>query len=268
MKYAQTLLSQLRVMFAFLWRDSYVESRMAKDLIINYGLLWPIPYAVALGYIQVGANFGGDPTLRAVMFAGNILLLNVVVNHLQTIPLLFDLEGDRYVDFQRIVLDPRLVILQRIIFSALFGFLAMAPFFPMSKLLLQSALETSHTNWPALFLVLLCGSFCSAAYNMVVILFIPSSRELWSFWNRVQNVLVSLGGFWIPWYITNQFSGLLAKAVLLTPFVYFSEGLRQAIIGGEKFLPLSICLGGMLAFTALFTLVSFVLFKRKVDYVA
>jgi len=167
-----------------------------------------------------------------------------------------------------VLLNPQLIILQRILFSALFGFLTMIPFFPVSKLLMQSALETTHTSWPALFFMLLCGSLCAAAYNMVAILLIPSSRQLGSFWNRANNLLVSLGGFWIPWYITNQFSGMLAKAILLTPFIYFSEGLRQAIVGGEQFFSLGICIAGLLGFTTLFTLASFVLFKRKIDYVS
>lgn len=58
---------------------------------------------------------------------------------------------------------------------------------------------------------------------------------------------------------------LLAQIMFINPFTYCAEGLRTAFIGGNNFLPLSLCVPGMIFFIALSSLLIKIGLKKRVD---
>ena len=202
-----------------------------------------------------------------MLFIGNILLLTLFLCNRSCMELLFDLEGDRYIDYQATLVDARLILVQRIIFASIFSFVILFPFFPVSKLILQSHFDSTNTSWFMLSLILYLSCLCLASYMILVACMLKNSRNLSTFWKRVNVPLLFLGGFLVPWHIINQYSSMLGQIVYLNPFIYMTEGLRHAIIGGNQFLSYNACISGLLIFTLIFTLSSFYFFKKKTDYV-
>ncbi len=255
------------IFWHFFKRDWYVHAKKLPGMLLNYSLLYPAMYAICFAYLQARIYFGNDVKQGTILFAGNILVVILLLSYKLTIDLLFDLQNNRFIDYQITILHPRLVILERILFASIFTFIMMVPFYPVSKLLLQHNLDTSHTSWPHVMLILYVGSLCCSAYHQYATLVLKYGNQITSLWARVNNTLIIFGGFWIPLHVMQKYSPLFARFILLNPALYITEGLRQAIIGGPEFLPFWRCIGMLLIFSVAFTLLSWYQFKKRVDHV-
>lgn len=256
------------IFLRFFWRDLYAYCRKSETYVINYGLLYPFTHAYIMGYVLPSVYFGTENSLAATtMFAGTLVINLLVLCNIINITLLFDLENERYIDYQITILSPRLIIVQRILFTSLFTFTILAPFFPLSKLILGSWFVTTNTSWPKLMLITYIGALCCSAYTQWYACIVPSSRSLRSYWMRINFALISFAGFFIPWYVMKQFSPLLGYLLLLNPLLYITEGLRQAILGSDVYLPLWISASMLLFWTILFTLFAWYAFKKRVDHI-
>ena len=241
---------------------------MFLDNAINYALIYPTVFAIQTGYLQATSYFGGgDPQINTVLFAGTILLIMMLFTYKQNIELLFDLEQQRYVDYQITLLNPFLVLLERILFTGLYTFLIALPFYPVAGFLLPSLVDLSNANWLHVALILFAGSLCLSAYHLMAACMLKRSSNISSLWNRANNVLITLGGFWIPWYVMYQYSKTLGYLVYLNPAIYLTEGLKGAVTGNPIFLPFGLCLAMLYLFTVLFTGLCWLSFKRRVDCV-
>lgn len=261
-------LHSLRVFLAFLWRDMYVNARNISGYAINYILIYPIVFSVETAYLQANTYFDtSSPQICTTMFTGYILLIIMIFTYQRNIELLFDLENKRFIDYQITVLHPFLVLLERIIFTALFTFVISLPFYPVAKLILPSYIDTSNTSWPKVLLFLLLGSLCASAYHLLAACIVKKSSNIDSIWARANIVLIDFGGLWIPWIAMNHYSQTLGYLVYLNPLIYLSEGMKGAILGGGQFLDFGICVTMLILFSVLFTGTCWLIFKRRVDCV-
>lgn len=257
-----------RIFFQFLYRDFYVYLKRIQTYAINFIVLYPLTYIVSFAYIQAKAYFGIDNITQAtIFFSGNVILLAMSLAFEFTIILLFDLENDRTIDYRITRLDPLLVLLEHIVFTTLFSFILLLPFFPITALVLQKNFDISHISWPLLFLMLFLSCLCCATYHLLVACALKNSKQIVHFWMRCNLPLMTLGGFWVPWYIMNQYSQYLGILTLFNPLLYATEGMRQAIIGGNMFLSASSCGLGLIIFSLIFTILTSWLFKKKVDHI-
>ncbi len=256
------------VFLQFFKRDLYIHSKKIKDYIFNYALIYPLTYAFSFAYLQTNTYFGsGNETLGTILFSGNILLVIMLTTYKFTYDLLFDLEQNRYVDYQITVLNPRLVILKRILVASLLTFIMTAPFFPVAKIVLRNYLDTSNTSWLQLMLILYLGSLCCSAYHQCAILLLKKSNQITSLWARFNHILIMLGGFWAPLHTMNEYSSLLGTIMRFNPLLYVSEGLRQAIVGGNQFLSIAQCASMLILFSLGFTVLCWYIFKKRVDHI-
>ena len=256
----------LAVFFQFLKRDVYAKRQSFIDNAVNYVCIYPIVFAVQSAYLQAHTIFPStSPQFSTIFFAGNILLVMLLFTYKQNIELLFDLENQRYIDYQITVLSPFLVLCERILFTGLYTFVLTIPYYPVGGLLLPKYIDLSHTNWIHLLLILCAGSFCLSAYHLLAAVTLNRSTNIGSLWSRVNGVLILLGGFWIPLYIMRDYSPILGKIVFLNPCIYLTEGIKRAITGSNQFLPFSLCLPMLLLFTFVFTGLCWYQFKRRVD---
>lgn len=258
----------LYIFFEFLRRDFYVYFKRIHTYALNFIILYPVVFIICFGYLQAKAYFStGNVTQSTIFFAGNIILLIMSLTFEITILLLFDLENERTIDYRRTILDPKLVLLEQILFTTLFTFCMIVPFFPMAKILLQNNLDTTTTSWPLLYLILFFSCLCCSAYHLFVTCALKNSKQIVHFWMRGNWPLLSLGGFWVPWHIMNNYSSVIGTITLLNPLLYATEGIRQAIVNENRFFSIYFCAFGLLFFSILFTLGSFYLFKKKVDHI-
>ena len=257
-----------RVFFEFLRRDFYVYFKRIRTYAINFIILYPLTYIISFAYIQAKVYFGAENITQAtIFFAGNVILLIMSLAFEFTIVLLFDLENEHTIDYRMTILDPWLILVEQITFTTLFSFILLIPFFPITAFCLQGNFDSSHISWPLLFAMLFLSCLFCAAYHLLVACALKNSKQIVHFWMRCNLPLITLGGFWTPWYIMNQYSPVLGMLSLLNPLLYATEGIRQAIIGGNMFLPASSCAIVLIFFSFVFTWIALYLFKKKVDHI-
>jgi hypothetical protein len=249
----------------FLHRDIYVYTRQLRDHMVNYSLIYPMLYIFCFAYLQTQIYFHGQSRIGAIVFSGTCLVPLLVMAFYVTFDLLFDLEKNRHINFQMMALNPRLIIIEQILFSSFFTFFIMIPFFPLARIFASSYIDLSAISWPSLYLILYCGSLCVSAYHKLAAVLLTVAK-IQMFWTRINHVLLVLGGFWIPLYTIRSFSPILGFILRFNPVVYLTEGLRQSIVGGNDFLPLGQCVAALLTLSIVFTVLACYFFKKRVDH--
>lgn len=259
------LFQTTQIFLQFLYRDFYVHVKQLPAHIINYSIIYPAMYIFAFAFLQTQIYFHGQTQVGATVFAGTCLIPLIVMAFHITFDLLFDLEKNRHIDYQMMALNPRLILVEQILFSSMFTFFIMIPFFPLARIFASSYIDLSNVSWSPLFLILYLGSLCVSAYHKLAAILL-TVETISMFWTRVNHILLVLGGFWIPLHIVSSFSPTLGFLLRFNPIVYLTEGLRQSIIGGSQFLPLAQCVAALLVLSVIFTLLSFHFFKKRVDH--
>jgi ABC-type multidrug transport system permease subunit len=261
-------LHQASVFTWLLWRDLYCFLDHWKRVLVNFGIFVPVTLTFSFGYLLPNSNMVlPTPAQTTVFFVGSILWAMFPLAFLLNYDVLYDFENDRFIDYQITVLNPRLLIVEKIVFSTIITFVHMLLFYPVSRLLLGSYFYAPQFSWPSVLLILLCGSLFCSAFNMFCISFLESTEKLGIFWMRINNPMIMLGGLFVPWSIVAHYNKLLGFLLLGNPLTYLTEGLRQAIIGGEQFFSLLVCTIGLLLYACLFTVLAVYFFKRKVDHI-
>lgn len=260
--------TELILFLRFAQRDYYLYRHRIKKYLINYACIYPLLHAFSFGFLQSQIYFSdSNIILGTMLFTGNFLLVVVLLTYKLSIELLFDIEGDRYIDYQLTILRPQLILLERILFTSVFSFFILLPYFPIAKILLGSYFAIAQISWIKLIIILYASCLMTAAYNHLAAALLPSTDEIGYLWLRVNIPLFTIGGFWIPWYAMNKFSPILGAISLLNPFLYITEGIRQAILNQEQFLSLTTCLFMLIFFSVIFTGITFIVFKKKMDHI-
>src|SRR5579872_1441120 len=260
------MMQQLAIFMQFMRRDYYVQMQHLSRYIINYAIIQPVVFSLLTGYFQANTYFGSSNiTQNTILFSGTIVVTLLVVTFIQALDLLFDFDGERYINYQITILSPILVLIQRILFASLMAFLMVAPFYPISKLVLREYLDTSNTNWLMVMILLYFGSLCCSAYHIAAACALKNAASTDSLWKRLNAPMIDFGGMWVPWIVMYKFSPILGYLSYINPLIYVSEGLKQAIVGGSQFLSISTCIIMLMVFTVFFTAVGWYFFKKRLD---
>lgn len=261
-------MNSFRTFLYFLWRDWHVQAKHANRFMINQIILYPIIQGLTFLYLQPSILFGDrDPKINMMFFIGNILLVMMVTTYKLTITLLFDLDQDRFIDYQISTMRPHLVLLERVIFTSLFTFLLLAPIFPIVNLYFPTYFNTATTSWWRVMLVLYCGSLFCASYHNFMACWLNSPRDIRRLWIRYNQGLFLLGGFSVPWHIVNQASPALGYITRLNPMMYITEGLRQAFLNDARFFTYWHCIVMVLLASCGMIVLGWRVFKKKVDHI-
>ena len=220
----KTIKKSCLIFWQFLRRDYHQYRKQIGKFFVSYGLIRPLLFSFSFSYLQANIIFQTQqPTSTTILLVGNVLLVILVLSFVLAVSLLFDFEQNRFIDYQLSLLNPKLIIIERIIFSSLFTFVFILPFFPVSKLLLQNKFATSNASLPQTFLMIYAGSLCYSAYHLFAVCVMKNTNSIGSFWMRVNLPLMILGGFWAPLYIIQQSSALLGYIAYLNPTIYVTE---------------------------------------------
>jgi ABC-type polysaccharide/polyol phosphate export permease len=239
-----------------------------KKLLINNTVLLPIILTLSVAYLQARSFFGANAqAMSTLIFSGNIIIPLMTTAFAIMFNLFFDLQGPKYITYQMTILSPRLVLLQRLLFGWMLAFILTAPFYPIGKLLLGSKLDTTHTNWLAVLSMVLASTLFCTSYHLLAAIYITNPASINTFWARVNGPMLSLGGLFIPLFTMQQFSTTFGTLIYLNPAIYVTEGLRQAIIGGNQFLPLHLCILVLTTCSVTCFLLSMRLFKKRLDHI-
>ncbi len=257
-----------RLLGQLLARDFYVFGKRITSFGINYLLIYPILAIVTFGYIQPGVYFGPGHTKTSIILLVGTFGINMLsLCYTMMASFVFDLEHDRFTDYQISIVPPRILLIKMILFPALIASIISLPYFPLAYLLLPSYFETLNSNWFALMAVIVAAALYCASYIMMGLCIIKKATSIRQFWLRFNWPIVVLGGLWIPWYLLRSHYPTLGYISLLDPFTYFTEGVRSALIGSDQFISYKLCILALLSFFCMFSLVSLYFFKKKLDHV-
>lgn len=256
----------LSIFIQFIKRDIYVFSNNITRYIINYSLIFPLLYALTFGYIIPVTSFSNANLISiSLLLPSSLIFLFLSLNFNQNIFMLLDLENNKYVEFQTLLLKPRLIILQKIIVSSFFTTIFLLPFFGVSKLILQNSFDTSQLSIFKLIIIILFSSITAASYVILSILYMKDSHQIGNWWRRMNTPLTMLGGTWVPWATMSKVSSTLGFVTLFNPFIYITEGLRGAILGTNLFIPFYYCLAALTCFTFIFINLAIKKLKKRLD---
>lgn len=256
------------IFLQFLRRDFYTRFKQFKNYLINYSIIYPILHAGTLGYLASYTLFDHPSAqLATILFAGSSLFVLLDITFEATFGLLFDLETDRFIDYQLSLLNPRLVILEHIVFATLFAFVLLAPFFGITTILLHNFFDFSNASWLQVYIILLLSCFVCSSYQQLGALMIKNSHRIVQYWVRVNIPLTLLGGLWTPYGVIKQYSPTLGYVMLVNPLTYITEGLRQALVGGPMFMPFWFCSCMLIILSIICIVATFWFFKKRVDHI-
>jgi hypothetical protein len=264
-----SLHNQFAVFCTFMRRDISVHGKDLLDHCINYLMISPLLFGFCFAFIQKSIYFGNDAHATqkgTIMFIGSIIIPLLIITYKLLAELLFDLEGNRFINYQMTILHPRLVLLQRIIFASVYAIALTVPFLPITRLIVGYHLNLDNIHWVYFVSIIIVSSFCCASYNMAVLTVLKVSH-LKSFWIRVNWPLINLGGFWVPLTIIKKFSSILGALALFNPLTYIMEGLRCAVTGSSEFLSFGTCLIALCMYSIFFMHIARILFKKRVDHI-
>lgn len=255
-------------MAQFFRRDFYVYRHRIGGLALNYAVLYPVLYAFCFGYIMPAVSTLSGQPVSVPMMAGGLIIFTLLSIAMQiNYDLLFDLEHDRYVEYQVLLLNPRLLMLQKALFASCMVFLCQLPFYPIVVALLHSYFDLAAISWASLIIMIYAGAFFCSIFSLWLICIMKDMSKLRFVWRRCNYPLIMTGGSLIPWSIMASFSPLLGYCVLGNPMLYISEAIRQSLIGSSIYIPYSICLIMISLFCIIGMLSLFYAFKRKIDHI-
>ncbi len=260
--------STARIFAQFIRRELRVYKTELLQLLINHTIILPIMFSISIAYLQARSYFGANAhSMSTLLFSGNIIIPLMTTAFSIMFALFFDLQGNRFIMYQITLLSPRLVVLQRLLFGWGLCFILTAPFYPIGKLLLGTELDTTHTSWPAVLLMVLVSTLFCCSYHLLAAIYLTNPASINTLWARINGPMLSLGGLFIPFYIIKKFSSTIGSLMYLNPAIYITDGLRQAIIGGDQFLPLWLCIAVLTCCSVACTLCSIILFKKRVNHI-
>jgi ABC-2 type transport system permease protein len=198
---------------------------------------------------------------------GSLAFIFLILSSTLNLLLLLDFDGDRYIDYQITILNPRLIVMEKIIFSTLFSFFVSLPFFIVSKIILRDELDTTNLSIPKLLLMILIGCFTCSAYSISAVCILKGAHRTGTWWRRVNNPMLMLGGSWVPWVAIAKVSPIIGYLVLLNPMIYMTEGIRGSIFGDNIYISFEYCITALIIFSAIFIVTAFHFFKKRTDHV-
>lgn len=259
----------LSVFWSLMQRDFFVHKKDFFQHVLNSVVISPLLFGFSFAYIQKTVYFGSNTAAAqqgTIMFIGTMIIPMIVTTYKLLAELLFDLEGNKFICYQMTLLNPRLILLQRILFAWIYTTLLTIPFLPIATLVAGHNLDLHTISWVSFYTVVAISVLCCASYNMFVLTLLKI-EHLKSFWIRVNWPLINLGGFWIPLAAIKNFSPMLGFFAHLNPVTYMLEGMRSAVTGSAAFMPVGFCCGMLMIFTYICMALSFVFFKKRVDHI-
>ncbi len=244
-----------RVIWVMLKRECIAIKKNGFDPIIN-AVLRVVTVYIGMG--MVAYLMGFERSISADVVTG--AMVSVFLNRGFTIGIAdsYDKKFTRFIDYRRLLpLSTRGLLIAYIVRYMLTISLSTIPLFVTAYVLLPGQVALSAIN-PFMFVAMLLLGFLFLSVVFITFLFIASFDWLrFNLWQRVLTPSLVLGCNLYSWYKVYAFNPMLARALLLSPIVYLTEGIRAVFIAEGPFIPASYCLLGLGVWTCLLLLFIF-----------
>ncbi len=186
----------------------------------------------------------------------------------QVSELIFDVEGDRAINFTLAMPAPSWVVFGQIALKwAANNFLLCIPLFLVGKLILWAQFDLWKINIPKLLLIYVTSCLFFGFFSLWLTSILRKVKSLSSLFLRFINPLFMFGGFFFTWQSTFELSPILGYVILINPMIYVMEGMRAAALGQEGYLPFWICVIVLWGFILTLGACALNILKKRLDCV-
>jgi len=211
---------------------------------------------------------GMSNNLIGPFFIGMVIYTMFDISQGLAIELVYDLEFHRFIDYQlTLPLPIGWLITSYITRAALEAATIAVPRLFVGMFLLRRLFTIHHTHWLALIIMLVLALIFFAT---LTILFSFGYTFEWfnqNIWSRRIDPLFALAGIFIVWRKLYAFSPWIGLLFFLNPVTHTAEGIRSAFIGGDAFLPIWVCIFGVVLGICLNIWLLLPRVRKKLDYV-
>jgi ABC-type multidrug transport system permease subunit len=261
----QLLSTSLRIAGWLLWCDVQL---FMKDWWNNAqnSFVWPLVLILSNGYVLPAM---GMPADYGPFIAINMLTMMAFWTAWTSASVYAaDFEATRSINYELTLPLPYWMVYIRIVLhfaikGALFNLLSLL----IGKVVLMNTF--SFSNFSILKFVLAYGlaSIFFGAFSLWAASFAGSIDKFMNMELRVVGPLLFICGYSFSWATLYSVSPVLAYLMLVSPFIYAYEGVREAILGQAGTLDYWHCIGMLVVATILFGAHGLWLFKRRLDCV-
>jgi ABC-2 type transport system permease protein len=247
---------------ALLRRDLVVSGRNAAPLLLAT-LTQPVLVVLVFGNILPRLHLVADE-FRTVMVPG-LMSITMLMAGVQGVlmPLATDLSGSREVDER--LLAPISVLgvaFEKVVAGAIHAAGAGMVALPAMMLLMHRVTGVDvHPRWELLLPLVALAGLLSAAFGLTLGTQVQP-RYSGLLFAVVLGPLMLFGCAYYPW-VGLRVLGAFQYVFLANPLVFMSEAMRMAVTPDVPHMPEPLLLGGLVAFTGVFTMLGARSFERK-----
>jgi len=240
----QPTLTNFKIFLALIRRDMLVLSKNYRRMIIDSV---SVVATQALVFGKLFPLMGMPPELAAPAYIGTATGFAIFLGFGHASNLTEDLERNRFFDYYlTLPISKHWVLARYIVSFAIENGIVVAP-----PLVIATGLLTGlrNANWPA-FIVFY--PFVLAFFGLLFLMFGMRYRPLWfrsNIWPRRLMPLIFFTCGISTWQAVHAFSPTIAYLMLLNPVTYAPEGMRSALLGGNAYLPVPVCIGALIMFS-------------------
>lgn len=261
---------EMRAMWSIVYllqRDFLVLRTYWVRLVLNYIVFMPCALSFSFGYIMPHGILEDHSLIaRTIFFVGSILWALFPLSYILNVDLLYDCEQNKAVNFLVLTVGLPGIIFERILFSTLVAWATVVWYYPVAFFLAGLVYPTSLRQIFLLNGMLFAGALMCSAFNICVVSFLKKNKTS-SFWMRINNPLIMLGGFFVSWHTVMRFSSLFGMALLANPLLYITEGIKASLVSNGPYIPVSICSSVLISYAIIFGIAAHYFLKRKMDYI-
>lgn len=209
---------------------------------------------------------GMPNNMIAPLFLSTITQITFSISYGIAFNYVADLHNNRFINYQIILPMPKLFLFAEYILVFMIEIsLVSLPLIISASLFLGPLFPVADANWPAAVLIYLLATFFYAALFLYLAFNCPYTWFLDNVWPRRLAILFLFGCSFFTWKKLYNFSPYLATLFLLNPVTFIHEGFRAALLGGNDYLPLWICIPVVFLFCLLIIFLLTRAIKKRLD---
>lgn len=249
--------------FYLLATDLHIFKKVIRDKFINL-LIWVSSSALVAAYIL--PYFGMNEQYGAFLLVGLCASAGLFEVFPSVARLINDITGDQILLYHfTLPLPSWLVILRLMIYNALSAAVLSVCVLPLGKLLLWNHFHLASLSLYKFLLIFFASSLFYGSYTIFITTRVADMTQIGNVWMRFVYPLWFLGGYQFSWQSLKSISPALAYVNLANPMLYIMEGTRAAALGQVGYLNFWLCVGMILLFCCISTIVGIILLKKRLD---